>query len=51
MNLSKEVSNIIKSNATIKAINPETGNIGNKLNSDVAVKELLQLLRDNKLIK
>ena len=51
MDLSKEVSNIIKSNLTIKAINPETGNESKKLNSDIAVKELLQLLRDNKLIK
>lgn len=51
MDLSKQVSNIIKSNLTIDAINPETGKNSKKLNSDIAVKELLQLLRDKKLIK
>lgn len=51
MNLSKEVSNIIKSNLTIEEINPLTNTIGKKLNSQIAVKELLQLLRDKKLIE
>ena len=47
--IQKQVFEIIKSNLTIKAINPETGSIGNRIDSDVVVTELLQLLRDNKI--
>ena len=49
--IQKQVFEIIKSNLTIKAINPETGSIGNRIDSDVVVTELLQLLRDNKIIE
>jgi len=48
--IQKQVRNIIKSNLTIKGINPDTGCEGKKLNSNVAIKELFQLLRDNKII-